>query len=371
MSFNSEFLDKLDRLDAFLDRERLEGVLLSTQRNFAWLTCGGSNHVGLATPDGIASLLVLRQSRRFVISSNNESARISEEETSALGFESLEIPWHELRSDPHRVRQAVAGITDPDRIGADSMAGFSNIEGRFAAMRYRLHDEEIKRYRAHAAATGRAIEETARALEPGWSERDVEALLTFNLLKRGARPTVLLVAGDDRFRKYRHPIPTDHRFSRFVALSTCARRWGLTAAVTRLVHFGAIPPDLTKTYQALQTVEQRLLESTTPGATAGAIFEKLQAAYKSVCFAEAWREHHQGGATGYLEREWVATPGGAQTVERAQAFAWNPTITGTKIEDTVLVTAAGVEVMTSTGEWPSSEFSVRGIVVSRPEILCR
>ena len=371
MSSNSEFRDKLDRVEAFLDREGLQGVLLSTQRNFAWLTCGGSNHVGLATTDGVASLLVLRQSRRFVISSNNESARIGEEETLALGFEPIEIPWHELRSDPHRVRRAVAEITNPDNIGSDAIASFSNIEGRFAANRYRLHDDEIKRYRAHAAETGRAIEETARTLDSGWSERDVEALLTFNLMKRGARPTVLLVAGDDRFRKYRHPIPTEQRISRFVALSTCARRWGLTAAVTRLVHFGSIPPNLTKTYQALRTVEQRLLESTIPGVTAGAIFERLQAAYQSVGFAEAWREHHQGGATGYLEREWVAIPGGAQTVESAQAFAWNPTITGTKIEDTVLVTPAGAEVLTDTGEWPSSEFRVGERAVSRPDILCR
>ena len=37
-----------------------------------------------------------------------------------------------------------------------------------------------------------------------------------------------------------------------------------------------------------------------------------------------------------------------------QAFAWNPSITGAKSEDTVLCTPGGVEVLTAhSQEWPS------------------
>ncbi len=372
MSPSSELADKLNRVYEFLDRERLGAILLTTQRNFAWLTCGGSNHVGVATPDGVASLLVLRHGSRFVISGNNERARITEEETAPFGFESRAIAWHELRSDATRLRRAVADIVDPASVGADStVGGFENVESKFAPLRYCLTNTEMARYRVHGVAVAEAVEETARSLETGMSERVIEALLSFNIMKRGARPTVLLVAADERFRKYRHPIPTDSRVENFVALSTCARRWGLIVAVTRLVHFGPVPDDIATRYQALQSVEAHLLGSTRPGATAGQIFAELQRAYAAAGFPDEWREHHQGGATGYLEREWVATPDGTQVVEAQQAFAWNPTIAGTKIEDTVLATDSGIEIISVTGDWPASEIEVGGKTLRRSEILVR
>jgi Xaa-Pro aminopeptidase len=365
-----ELAEKLDRIEAFLDRESLNAVLLSTQRNFSWLTCGGTNHVGTSTPDGVASLLVLRQGPRFVISSNNERDRISDEETGALGFESVAIPWHELRQDPMMsLRRTLAQIVDPATVGADSAAGFTNVEGRFSKLRYRMTHAEVERYRQHGLAVAEAVEETARSLQPGMSEREIEALLSFRIMQRGARPTVLLVGSDERFRKYRHPIPTDRTVERFVALSTCARRWGMTVAVTRLVHFGAIPDDVISRYLALQRVEAKLLAATSPGRSSAEIFAILQNAYRDAGYPDEWKAHHQGGATGYLEREWVATPNGDHVVEEHQPFSWNPTIQGTKIEDTVLTSADAIEVLTHTGAWPSKVLEVAGQLIERPQIL--
>jgi Xaa-Pro dipeptidase len=371
MSPTSEFDVKLNRVQGFLEQEGLGGILLSTQRNFSWLTCGGTNHVGTSTPDGVAALLVLRDGRRFVISSNNERARIADEETAALGFQSVSIPWFELREDPSRLKQAISEIVEPQTVGADSAAGMANVDGRFAQLRYSMTDAEVERYRIHGLAVAEAVEETARLIEPGMSERSIEALLAFKIMERGARPTVLLVGSDARFAKYRHPIPTDRRVERFVALSTCARRWGVTAAVTRLVHFGAIPDEVNAKCRALQTVEARLLEATKPGKASSEIFAELKQAYAEVGYQNEWKEHHQGGATGYVEREWVATPSGAQVVEERQPFAWNPTIQGTKIEDTVLASREGIEVLTDTKHWPATEVQVNGRPLRRPEILLR
>ena len=37
-----------------------------------------------------------------------------------------------------------------------------------------------------------------------------------------------------------------------------------------------------------------------------------------------------------------------------QAFAWNPTAPGAKVEDTVLVRADGIEVLTVDPRWPTT-----------------
>src|SRR6266550_8911987 len=61
------------------------------------------------------------------------------------------------------------------------------------------------------------------------------------------------------------------------------------------------------------------------------------------------RRHHQGGLTGYRGREVFAVPGDPTPLPEACAVAWNPSVTGGgKSEDTALVTAAGVEVITRT-----------------------
>ena len=273
------------------------------------------------------------------------------------------------------MRASLSSIVDPNKVGVDTsiiaLAGAANVEARFAPLRYSLTDAEINRYRQHARAVARAVESTARAVEPGMRERDIEAMLAAEIIKSGARPTVLLIAADERFSKYRHPIPTDNRVGSFVALSTCSRRWGLTAAVTRLVNFGELNDALALKYEALQNVEARLLAASKPGRTSGRVFQELQSWYEEFGFADEWKYHHQGGATGYLEREWVATPSGQQTIQSKQAFAWNPTIQGTKIEDTIIAGDSGCEIMTVTGEWPSDDIDTGEFVISRPAILIR
>lgn len=365
-----ELSEKLERVSAFLEAERLGGLLLGTQRNFAWLSCGGDNHVGLATADGVALLLVLRDGQRFVITANNERPRITEEELSGLGFEPIELLWHELRANPHRLKEAIAALADPTTIGTDTaVSDLPNVEAKFAPLRYRLTDAEIERYRMHGSACAAAIEETAREVRIGMSEKEVESLLAYKLLNHGARPTVLLVASDERCFKYRHPIPTQRKVERYVCLSTCARRWGLTVAVTRLVHFGSIPAETERRYQTLLNVATNLMAHTRPGMTSGDLFNLLTGWYAAEGFEGEWRNHHQGGATGYIERDWVAYPDGPHIVQARQAFAWNPTMAGVKVEDTMLIHDTGHEIITQTDNWPKVEIEAAGYRLNLPQIL--
>src|SRR3712207_7663291 len=46
--------------------------------------------------------------------------------------------------------------------------------------------------------------------------------------------------------------------------------------------------------------------------------------YAEEGFPDGWRDHHQGGTTGYASRELVASPDTHYTVGDRHAFAWNP-----------------------------------------------
>ena len=107
------------------------------------------------------------------------------------------------------------------------------------------------------------------------------------------------------------------------------------------------------------------------GATSAVLFKVAQAAYAAQGFPGEERFHHQGGPTGYGEREWVATPAGTEVAVNNQAFAWNPSIRGGKVEDTVLLRDGKIENLTPTPELPALAASVAGSMYAAAGVLVR
>ena len=54
---------------------------------------------------------------------------------------------------------------------------------------------------------------------------------------------------------------------------------------------------------------------------------------------------------------------------KGQAYAWNPSITGTKSEDTILVGKEINEILTEIEGWPLIKIEIEGRQVTRPAIL--
>ena len=137
-------------------------------------------------------------------------------------------------------------------------------------------------------------------------------------------------------------------------LALCAERDGLVVSLSRIVA-SRPPADLADRTRATATVFGRLLEATRPGTTGAALYATARDAYASVGFPGEELNHHQGGAIGYRAREWTAHPASQEVVEARQAFAWNPTVAGTKVEDTALVVDGAIEMLTTSPDWPVIE----------------
>ena len=101
----------------------------------------------------------------------------------------------------------------------------------------------------------------------------------------------------------------------------------------------------------------------------GEVFAAGLGAYKEAGFGSEWRLHHQGGATGYATRDYKATATEKKIVELNQAFAWNPSITGTKSEDTIIAREERTEIITNTPSWPLIPGTFRDQTIGRPDIL--
>ena len=86
-------------------------------------------------------------------------------------------------------------------------------------------------------------------------------------------------------------------------------------------------------------------------------------------FADEIDKHHQGGAAGYRTREWVIHPNSTDVVESDQAFAWNPSITGTKVEETVIASGGQCEVITASPGFPQIVTTIDRVEYRSPGIL--
>jgi hypothetical protein len=110
---------------------------------------------------------------------------------------------------------------------------------------------------------------------------------------------------------------------------------------------------------------------TKPGVQASEVLRKGIDAYKEKGYPEEWRLHHQGGSIGYTGRDYRTNFKTPDLIQENQAFTWNPSITGTKSEDTILATSRGPELITRPILYPTLSMTVAGVIFKRPAILVK
>lgn len=361
----TELDTKLERLRALLVQSNLDALLLHQTSNFAWATCGASSYINRADSMGIASLLVTR-TNRFVLTNNIDSLRLMEEEGLARqGWEFQVSQWYKNKDE---ISKLTAGM----KLGADTFFDHAtDLSAEIVSLRSQLTAEEGERFRELGKLCAKGMQEAVDAIRPGMTEYEIAALLSQAVESRGVQVMVNLIGTDERIFSYRHPLPTSKPLQRYAMLVLCGRKWGLVCSLTRLIHFGALSDEIRRKAEAVARIDAEMIAATRSHHTLGDVFRKAQESYASAGYPDEWQLHHQGGSAGYMPREITATPVSTQPILVGQAFAWNPSITGAKSEDTILVGEQNNEVITAIEDWPTADIQVGGQIIKRPAILER
>jgi Xaa-Pro aminopeptidase len=358
-----ELAAKVAILRDAVERHRLGAIRLRGQDWFAWATCGGSNAILLASERGAAEVVVTAAGA-WILTDTIEAPRLRAEEVPD-DLEVVEFGWTRRGEQEDFAREAAGdGAVASDR-PAD---GELPLPAELIAAKRRLMPPEIARYRELGAAAAEALTETLEQVTPGTTELEVAGIGARALLARRMDPALILVAGSRRMGLYRHPRPTAEPIGDRVGVVFCARRHGLYANLTRFAWMREPTVAERDAARVVAEVEATAFEASRPGATLGAVFSAIVDAYARCGHAGAELGHHQGGTTGYLSREVVATPGDATQLAAPLALAWNPSLPGAKIEDTALLGEDGsLEILTVDPRWPTIEVSGR----PRPDLLVR
>jgi Xaa-Pro aminopeptidase len=345
---------KLRRARALLEKYKVDALLLRRVSSFAWATGGAASYVNTASTEGGASLLITHDDC-YLATTNVEAPRLEQEEKLALQGRKFRVAdWHDPQAS---LAQLIIGLK---LIVDGCFPGAKDISAEIARMRANLTEHEGQQMKRLGELCAQSMDAAARGVKPGMTEFQIAGLISGETQRRGVQPVVNLVATDDRIFHYRHPLPTDKKLERYALLVLSGRKWGLVCSISRLVHFGPIPSELRVRIEATMQVNAALIGNTCPGRTLGKVFREGKTAYTRAGFPNEWQQHHQGGVVGYEPREYLGMPGSVDKVSIGQALAWNPSIAGAKVEDTILVGAEGNEILTLISGWPVAAVQVSG-----------
>ena len=339
----------------------------------AW-ACGG-----IAAPvDRTAAVdltwAVFTPDRASLITTNVEANRISAEyDPAAHGFAGLtQVPWY----SPDAFVSAAADLAGlpPDRLASDGHPAFGrDAGGDLIAMRLALSPAEAADLADLGADAAIALQDALAGWQPGERDTDIQARCAAGLEASGADAPVLIVGGDERLERYRHPMAARVPVRRLVMAVAVARRHGLHVALTRFAAAGRPDPGYASLRRRVLAVQDAVLAACEPGTRYGTAMDALAAAYAAAGTPDGWRDHYQGGPIGFAQREFEIAPGQRETrwyrqpVAAGHALAWNPSLPGgAKAEDTFLVTGGELRRITSAPGWPA-EISDRGTEV--PAVL--
>jgi Xaa-Pro aminopeptidase len=349
-----------ERLLPWVERTGLPALVLTRPGPVSWLTGGLPPPVDRSAGTDLV-WAVVTGSAATLITTEVEADRIrAEYRPDQHGFAGVvAVPWY----DPDAFIRAAAEVAGapPITMASDGHPAFgTDASDDLTELRLALSAAEQEDLRALGADAAQALEGALAAWSPGQRDLDIQARVAAHLEARGADTPVLIVGGDGRVRRYRHPMAAGEPVYHLAMAVVVARRSGLHAAATRFACAGPLDAELRSLRDRVRQIERDTLAANRPGSTYGDVLTALDRAYARVGAEGGWAGHYQGGPIGYAQREFEIAPSQqgsrwpAARIEPGHAVAWNPSLPGgAKAEDTYLVHASGLERVTTGPDWPT------------------
>jgi Xaa-Pro aminopeptidase len=229
------------------------------------------------------------------------------------------------------------------------------VGGWVEALRMVKDDVELAAIRDSIAVAERAFAELRPQIQPGRTEKDLADSLEFAMRRRGATAAAfppIVAVGRRAALPHARPSPSARAGDDdFLLIDWGASGRPYKSDLTRMVVTGTVTPMFERVYRAVLEAQTRAIDAIRPGTSARAIDAEARASLKAAGLGESF-SHSLGHGIGmdihempFLGRDpdVELRPGMVMTVEPG---VYLPDWGGVRIEDDVLVTPEGCEVLT-------------------------
>jgi Xaa-Pro aminopeptidase len=218
--------------------------------------------------------------------------------------------------------------------------------------------DEVDAIRRAVATNSRAYSAVVGKIRPGISESDIAAQLEYQMRRAGAeKPAFETIVAAGPRSALPHAKPTSHRIAtnQLLLIDMGATQDGYTSDMTRVVALGKPRPAWKQIYQAVLEAQLAAISVVREGVTAGAVDRAARKSLRSWGLDKAF-VHSTGHGLGLEIHE--APRIGKRDNTRLKAgmvITIEPGVyiegtCGVRIEDTVLVTRTGCEILTPTSK---------------------
>ncbi|MFZ5927874.1 MAG: M24 family metallopeptidase [Acidobacteriota bacterium] len=214
--------------------------------------------------------------------------------------------------------------------------------------------EEIDAIRASARLCGEAFRQAVRRFRPGMTENDAAAEIEYRMRKLGAEGAAfetIVAAGARASLPHARPGGARLEKGRPVLVDMGANLAGYMSDMTRAAHFGPPPREFVRLYDAVLEAQQAGVKAVRAGVPARRVDAAARNALK-VRGLDRYFTHSTGHGVGLEIHEGPRLGArSGETLEAGMVVTVEPGVylagkAGIRIEDTVLVTETGAEILT-------------------------
>lgn len=345
--------------------------LMSQKALRALVVMGSSNIFYLVGSDAPSAVVVFDDGNVLTLSTRLEYVRTLEETrvgthfTFYKGVELAEFEnaikgdfqtaLKELLKDAPAGKIGAVGLSQDVKKKLEDNLGFevSELTRDFLKLRRRKEPSEVEALRSAARVAEKALTRALSVLEEGVTEADVAAEIIDCMLRSGSQPSFspIVAFGEHAAHPHAKPSLKKLRKGSVVKIDLGARVEGYCSDLTRTFIFGYVKDDIKKAFQTVLNAEETSIDLVKPGVQAREVHQRAVAVLKEGGLLKYFN-HGLGHGVGidvheepYInaESDTLLQPGDVVTIEPG---AYVKGVYGIRVEDTILVTENGAELLT-------------------------
>ncbi|CAM3445062.1 aminopeptidase P family protein [Brevibacillus invocatus] len=352
------FTARIQKLHTFLLEQELDAVLITSPKHVYYLTGFFTDpherFLGLVIPaQGEPSLIVPALDREAAVAASIVQSIYTHTDiqnpyevlkqtlpadTKALGLEKSHMTLERF--------EAMSEVVAASR--------FVDVEQPLREMRLIKSEDEIARMKHAIQLVEDALREGLKKVKPGVTEMEILAELEFQMKRLGAEGpsfSTMVLAGEKSALPHGKPGNRAVQEGELLLFDLGVEVNGYVSDITRTFAVGEINDQLREIYETVWAANEAAIAEIRPGVT----FAHLDKTARGVIEAKGYGEyfmHRLGHGLGMDVHEYPSVHSENQEVLRAgmvftiEPGIYVPGVGGVRIEDNVLVTETGVEVLT-------------------------
>ncbi|CAM3153103.1 Xaa-Pro peptidase family protein [Filibacter tadaridae] len=354
-------MSKVKEIQAFLRKENLDAAFITTPDNVFYVSGFHSD-----PHERLLGVMVFKDAEPFIICPFMEVPDVKATGWSfdAVGHEDTQDAWEVVMEAVRKRGPVPATIAiEKSHLTVERLERMEQLfEGtKFAALDEQLNtmrkiksEDELVNLRKAAELADYAIEVGCKEIAEGKTELEILMAIEFEMKRKGAQKMsfdTMVLSGLKTASP--HGTPGDRKIQKgdFILFDLGVVYNGYCSDITRTVAFGEPTDKMREVYDTVRKAEQAAVDLVRPGVKAMEIDKAARDVIDAAGYGKYFT-HRIGHGLGISVHEYPSITGTNELVlEEGMVFTiepgiYHPEITGVRIEDDVVVTADGVEVLT-------------------------